>query len=552
MPQSIIKKEKREWWKEAVFYQIYPRSFLDTSGDGNGDLKGVIKKLDYLKDLGIGAIWISPIYASPMADNGYDISDYYAVNPMFGSMEDFELLLDGIHKRGMRLMMDLVVNHTSIEHPWFLESGSSRENPKRDWYIWRDGKNGQEPNNWASHFMSSAWEWDERTKQYYLHLFSKEQADLNWNNPEVKKEIFKMAGFWLSKGVDAFRMDMANYIMKAEGLPDAPRNNRDSRRYIHGEGLYANQAGMHELIRELKNKVLKPYGAVLFGEMYFLDPDTALEYVAYDKKEFDLTYQYEIVGARGDWKKAKESISLWYEKFKNKGWNSITFSNHDSPRPVSVFGDLNYHKESAECLATFLLTAPGTPFFLQGEEVGMTNVEYPDLSAYSDIEMKMKFKERVDCGEDPYWVFKDLVRWSRDNARTPMQWNGGRNAGFSEGTPWLGINPNYEAINVENNLSNPDSILNYYKKLISARRDHDALVYGDYIPLTPHDWETYAYRRQLGESSFLIILNTSPRQWNMEILKDLKAGYDLFLSNYVRNDLEESVLRPWEARIYRR
>jgi glycosidase len=340
-------------------------------------LKGIIQKLDYLKDLGIGAVWISPIYASPMADNGYDISDYYAIDPMFGNMEDFDRLVREIHKRGMKLMMDLVVNHTSIEHPWFVESRSSRDNPKRDWYIWRDGKDGQEPNNWASHFMNSAWEYDELTGQYYLHFFSKEQADLNWNNQEVKKEIFKMIRFWLERGVDAFRMDMANHLIKADGFPDAPRVNDDGRRYVHGEGLYANQPGMHELIKEMKKEVLDPFGAALFGEMYFLDPKTALEYVAYDKGEFDMTYQYEVVGARGDWRKAKESVRLWYEEFKDKGWNSITFSNHDSPRPIDIFGDSEAREASATCIATFLLTAPGTPFFLQGEEIGMTNIEYP-------------------------------------------------------------------------------------------------------------------------------------------------------------------------------
>jgi oligo-1,6-glucosidase len=360
----------KKWWKEAVCYQIYPRSFKDTNGDGNGDLMGIIEKLDYLHGLGIDAIWLSPIYASPMADNGYDISDYYAVNPMFGTMGDFEKLVKGLHLRGMKLMMDLVINHTSIQHPWFIESRTSVDNPKRDWYIWRGGQHGREPNNWACHFMTSAWEFDGRTGQYYLHMFSKEQADLNWQNEEVKNEIFRMIKFWLDKGVDAFRMDMANYLIKPEGFPDAPGKVGDQRVYVHGESLYANQPGMHELLSEMRTKVLDRYGAVLFGEMYFLTPQTALEYTAYEKSGLAMTYQYEIVGARGDWHEVKKSVRSWYNVFKGKASNSIAFSNHDSPRPVSIFGDdRNAPTESAKCLATFLLTAPGTPFFLQGEEL---------------------------------------------------------------------------------------------------------------------------------------------------------------------------------------
>ena len=546
--------KSKKWWKEAVFYQIYPRSFYDTNGDGNGDLQGIINKLDYIKDLGIDAIWISPIYASPMADNGYDISDYYSINPIFGSMDDFASLLNGIHDRGMKLMMDLVINHTSIEHPWFIESRSSRDNPKRDWYIWRDGKNGREPNNWASHFMGSVWERDEKTEQYYLHMFAKEQADLNWKNEEVKKEIFKMIRYWLDKGVDAFRMDMANYLIKAKGLPDAPEKKDEARPYVHGEGLYANQPGMHELISELREKVMDEYGAMLFGEMYFLSAKTALEYVAYDKREFDMTYQYEIVGARGDWEKVKESVRNWHKTFKGNAWNSITFSNHDSPRPVSIFGDdVDFWRESAKCIATFLLTAPGTPFFLQGEEIGMTNVEFPSLNDYDDIEMKSKYVERIKRGESPAYVFKDLIRWSRDNARTPMQWDKEKNAGFSKGKPWLKVNTNYQGVNVNSEKSNSDSVFRFCKDLIRFRQEDEAFVYGDYIPLTPDDWETYAYKRSLGGSTYIIILNTSPRQWNMKRIDELKLEHELLISNYTteQDSEDELILRPWESRVYR-
>lgn len=544
----------RQWWKEAVFYQIYPRSFYDTNGDGNGDLAGIIEKLDYLHDLGVDAVWLCPIYASPMADNGYDISDYYTVNPMFGTMADFEKLLAGLHKRGMKLMMDLVINHTSIKHPWFLESRSSLKNPKRDWYIWRYGRDGHEPNNWANHFMNSAWEFDEKTGQYYLHMFSKEQADLNWENAEMKEEIFRMIRFWLGKGVDAFRMDMGNYLMKAEGLPDAPRADGDTRPYIHGEGLYANQPGMPELISELHSEVLDYYGAVLFGEMYFLTPESALEYVGYDKKRMAMLYQYEIVGASGDWEKAKRSVRVWYEAFKDKAWNSITFSNHDSPRPVSIFGSENTRAESAKCLAAFLLTAPGTPFFLQGEELGMTNVKYPNLDDYSDVAMKERFAERTSRGEDPDLVFADLAHWSRDNARTPMQWNDETEAGFTTGHPWLGINPNYFEVNASVEKNDPDSVFNFYKELIPLRKKHKALIYGEYLPLTPDNWETYAYKRILKNDVYVIVLNTSPREWHMKVPDELKKRPKLLLSSYAEQDSdtqEEFFLRPWEARIYK-
>ncbi len=552
------KNEGAAWWKEAVFYQVYPRSFKDTTGDGNGDLGGIIEKLDYLHDLGVGAVWLSPIYASPMADNGYDISDYCSVNPMFGTMPDFEKLLEGLHSRGMKLMMDLVINHTSTLHPWFIESRSSLKNPKRDWYIWRDGKNGREPNNWACHFMTSAWELDEKTHQYYLHMFSKEQADLNWQNPEMKKEIFRTMEFWLEKGVDAFRMDMGNYLMKPEGLPDAPRKFGDNSPYVHGEGMYANQPGMHELITEIRTKILDPYKAVIFGEMYFLTPETALEYCGYDKNRLAMTYQYEVMSANGDWRKIKESVRQWHEVFKGKAWNSITFSNHDSPRLVSVFGDgHSASADSAKCLATFLMSAPGTPFFLQGEELGMTNVRYSKLEDYSDIEMKTKYAERTAHGEDPTYVFNDLARRSRDNARTPMQWSADSQSGFTTGHPWLGVNPNYSEINVASEEADSNSVLNFYKKLISLRRKHKALIYGEYIPLVPDDWETYAYKRVKGKEAYIIILNTSPRTWQMQRLADLKNRHKLLLSSRpltknLSGDTEEQLfLKPWEARIYK-
>lgn len=547
--------EGLKWWKEAVFYQIYPRSFNDTTGDGCGDILGIVQKLDYIKDLGVDALWISPMYTSPMVDNGYDVSDYDAINPMFGSLKDFDLLVEGLHSRGMKLMMDLVINHTSDQHPWFIESRSLRDNPKRDWYIWRDPKDdGSEPNNWASHFGNSAWKFDEKTGQYYLHYFAEGQPDLNWNNPEVKKEIFAMVKRWLDRGVDGFRMDMANALIKPEGLPDAPRRDGDTRTYLHGENLYANQPGMRELLGELHTQVIAPANAVLYGEMYFLDAHSSLDYVAYDKERVDMMYQYPVVDAHGDWARVKSSVREWSESFAGKAWNTITFSNHDSPRSVSMFGQEGQMRNvSAKMIATYLLTAPGTPFFLQGEELGMTNVEFESINEYTDVEMKDRLRERVGYGEDKYTVFKDLIRLSRDNARTPMQWTSDKNAGFTTGVPWLGVNDNHTHVNVADESTNPHSVLNYYKKMIALRKSHDAFVYGKFVPLTPDDWETYAYMRVLEDTSFIVIVNTSPREWKMERPKELPSDAELKVSNYlVQNDtLENLNLRPWEARVYK-
>ncbi len=545
---------KKAWWKEIVFYQIYPLSFLDTTNDGKGDLKGIIKKIPYLKNLGIGAIWISPIYTSPMVDNGYDISDYDSIDSIFGNMQDFEELIKVSKKANIKIMMDLVINHTSDKHPWFIESSKNRYNEKSDYYLWHDSKNGKEPNNWAADFGGSAWTWCESRQQYYLHLFSKHQPDLNWHNPKVKKEIFSSVEKWLKRGVSGFRMDMGNFLIKADGYPDAPKIHGDKRKFVHGEHLYANQPGIHKIIKELK-KILEPYNAILFGEMYFLTPKTSLDYVSYNRHEIDMIYQYPIMDARGNWTEVKKSISDYANTFSNIAWNTTTFSNHDSPRSISIYGDItNYHNKSAKCIMTFLLTVPGTPFFLQGEEIGMTNTEITSFSELTDIKMKGVYMDRISRGEDSNKVLKDLSWWNRDNARTPMQWSQEKYAGFSSVKPWLKVNPNYININVEKQKLDPNSILNYTKKLIKFRNNTKALQYGTFETLCPNDWVVYGFSRKLNDDEYIIVFNLSSNENNAPAFRGIKNNASrLVFSNYsVKYDvLDILYLKPWETRIYK-
>lgn len=551
-----MKNKNKYWWKECVFYQIYPLSFLDTNDDGKGDILGIIEKLPYLKDLGIGAIWISPIYKSPMVDNGYDIADYNSIDSTFGKMEDFNKLVNKCHELDIKIMMDLVINHTSIKHPWFKESRKSKINPKSDYYLWHDAVNGKEPNNWAADFGGSAWTWDKNRKQYYLHLFSKEQPDLNWHNPEVKKEIFSSIKKWLNKGVNGFRMDMGNFLFKAKDYPNALKKYpNDNRKFIHGEHLYANQPGIHKLIHEIKTKLLEPHDAILFGEMYFLTPETSLDYVSYKREEVDLLYQYPIMDSHGNWTEVKKQIRLYNESFGKKAWNSITFSNHDSPRSVSIYGDVNkFHEESAKCIMTFLLLAPGTPFFLQGEEIGMTNKEIKSKEELTDVKMKGVYNDRISNGEDPKKILKDLSWWNRDNARTPMQWSSQIYSGFSHVKPWLNVNPNYDKINVEKQSKNENSILNYTKKLIKLRNTTRALIYGKYTPLCPDNWTVYAISKKLDNEEYVTVFNLSSNENNiMAPNKIANNKGQLIISNYkVTYDvLDILYLKPWETRIYK-
>lgn len=548
---------KRKWWKEAVVYQVYLRSFYDSDGDGIGDLRGLTCKLDYIKHLGADVIWLNPVYKSPNDDNGYDISDYYDIMDEFGTLKDWEELLEEVHKRGMKLIMDLVVNHTSDEHPWFIESRGSKDSKKRDFYIWKEGKNGREPNNWESIFKGSAWEWDESTKEYYLHLFSRKQPDLNWRSPEVRREIFKMMKWWLDKGIDGFRMDVINAIAKAEGLPDAPAEAGDDKPYVSGMDMYFNQRGVHELIREMNREVLCKYDIMTVGETARVTPEEGILYVDEDRDELNMVFHFQI-HEMGEWDlvRFKEIQKKWYETLADKGWNSLYLNNHDQPRLVSRYGnDGEYRVESAKMLGTLLHTLQGTPYIYQGEEIGMTNTAFPDITYYNDIDTINTYNELVRKGRDPEEALKLLQPLSRDNARTPMQWSSEENAGFTAGKPWLGVNPNYTKINVFEALKNESSVFHYYKRLISLRKENLAIVYGNYLPILEKDDKIYAYLRCLDSDRLLIILNFSSETAAFELPGEVQYKYkELLISNYSVDEarqLDNLDLRPYEARVYR-
>ncbi|MGE5631121.1 MAG: glycoside hydrolase family 13 protein [Caulobacteraceae bacterium] len=540
---------ERKWWKEAVVYQVYLRSFYDSDGDGIGDLKGLISKLDYIKDLGADVIWLNPVYKSPNDDNGYDISDYYDIMDEFGTLTDWEELLKEVHQRGLKLIMDLVVNHTSDEHPWFIESRKSKNSRKRDYYIWKEAKNGKEPNNWKSIFQGPAWKWDENSQEYYLHLFSKKQPDLNWKNPEVRREIYAMMKWWLDKGIDGFRMDVINAIVKAENLPDVPSSGSID--------LYFNRPGVHELLQEMNREVLSKYDIMTVGETPRVTPEEGLLYVAQDRKELNMIFQFQIHEMKKwDLMKFKEIQKNWYKALESKGWNSIYLNNHDQPRQVSRYGnDREYRVESAKMLATLLHTLQGTPYIYQGEEIGMTNVAFPSIECYDDIDTVNRYNEMVREGKDPEEALKLLQALSRDNARTPMQWNSSRNAGFTSGKPWLGINPNYTDINVEEAQNDKNSILHYYRKLTKLRKDNLTVVYGNYEPILEENDKIYAYLRCMDSDRLLIILNFSNEIALFELPEAIiYHEKELLISNYdadVLQGLESVKLKPYEARVYR-
>ncbi|MGZ4111723.1 MAG: alpha-glucosidase, partial [Tumebacillaceae bacterium] len=426
---------KRVWWKEAVVYQVYWRSFYDSNGDGYGDMEGLIQKLDYIKSLGIDVIWLNPVYESPDLDNGYDISNYYGIMPKAGTMDTWERLVRATHERGMKLIMDLVVNHTSNQHPWFVESSASKDNPKRDWYIWRDGSDGQPPNNWRSYFAPSTWEYEAKTEQYYFHSFAVEQPDLNWENPEVRNEIYKMMRFWLDKGIDGFRMDVINLLKKIPGFPDAE----------HPEQInyLGNNPGIHDFLQEMNRAVLKDYDIMTVGEIPFVTPADGVLYVGEDRDELNTLFHFEVADDMPTWDllRFKEIQQRWYDGLQGRGWNSQFLNNHDHTRQVTRYGnDREYRVQSAKLLATMIHTLPGTPYVFQGEEIGMTGVRFASIDDYNDIAMKNKYHEEVAKGRDPQEVFASLLPLSRDNSRTPMQWNDQEHAGFTTGTPWIKVN----------------------------------------------------------------------------------------------------------------
>lgn len=549
---------ERAWWKEAVVYQIYPRSFMDSNGDGVGDLNGITSRLDYLKELGVDVIWLSPIYQSPNDDNGYDISDYRAIMKEFGTMEDFDRMIAGIHERGMRLVMDLVVNHTSDEHPWFLESRKSKDNPYRDYYIWREGKDGKVPNNWGSYFSGSAWQHDDATDMYYLHLFSKKQPDLNWENPKVREEVFSMMNWWCGeKGIDGFRMDVISLISKRPGLPDGPK----APEALYGYADCANGPRVHEFLKEMNEKVLSHYDLMTVGEAAGVTIDEAKKYAGFNEHELNMVFHFEHVGLdggeHGKWTDKrvplaafKKVMSDWQTELDGKAWNSLYLSNHDQPRSISRFGDDSpeYRVVCAKMLATCLHMMQGTPYVYQGEELGMTNMPFADISEVRDIDSINAYHEMSEAG---LISKEDMMRFirlkGRDNARTPMQWDDSENAGFTTGTPWIGVNPNYRTINAKAALADEDSVFHYYQKLIALRKEQPILVYGHYTLLEPDHESLYVYTRTLEEQKMLVICNFTKEEVSYEIPAEF-GGAQVLISNYGRDGAEGTItLKAYEA-----
>ncbi len=547
---------ERAWWKEAVVYQIYPRSFMDSNGDGIGDLNGITSRLDYLKELGVDVLWLSPVYQSPNDDNGYDISDYQAIMEEFGTMEDFDRMLEEIHRRGMKLVMDLVVNHTSDEHAWFVESCKSKDNPYRDYYIWREGKDGKEPNNWGSCFSGSAWEYDDTTDMYYLHLFSRKQPDLNWDNPKVRDEVFRMMNWWCEKGIDGFRMDVISLISKKPGLPDGYQ----APGALYGDSGCANGPHVHEYLQEMNQKVLSHYDLMTVGECAGVTIEEAKKYANADGKELSMVFQFEHMeenGPRGKWtddrvqlKNFKKTMSKWQTELEGKAWNSLFLGNHDQARSVSRFGNDSpeYREVSAKMLVTCLHMMQGTPYVYQGEELGMTNCPFETLEDLRDIESINAFHELTGSGKvTPEDMMRYIRLRGRDNARTPMQWDDSANGGFTTGTPWIMVNPNYREINAKAEQEDPDSVFHYYQNIIGLRKKEPVMVYGSYQLLEPDSETLYVYTRTLGEEKLLVICNFTSDEETYRIPEEF-AEAGVLISNYHREQPEkEIVLQPYEA-----
>ena len=547
---------KKAWWKEAIVYQIYPRSFCDSNGDGIGDLNGITSKLDYLKELGIDVIWLSPVYKSPNDDNGYDISDYEDIMTEFGTMDDFDKMLAAAHERGIKIVMDLVVNHTSDEHPWFVESRSSKDNEKRDYYIWKEGKDGKEPTNWGSAFSGPAWKYDEKTDMYYLHLFSVKQPDLNWENPKVRKEVFDMMTRWCEKGIDGFRMDVISLISKPEGYPDAKVVG------LYGDmGICANGPKVHDYLKEMNEKVLSKFDIMTVGETAGVTLEEAKKYANTDGSELNMVFQFEHMdldgGEKFKWSTQpmplvplKENLTKWQKGLDGVAWNSLYFCNHDQPRIVSRLGDESdaYRELSAKCIATCLHMMQGTPYVYQGEELGMTNTVFNSVDDFRDLESINAYRELVESGlytdED---MFPKIAHKSRDNARTPMQWDASENAGFTTGKPWIAVNPNYKKINVADQLKREDSVFHYYQKLIRLRKENEIIVYGNYELLLPEDENIFAYIRTLDNQKLLVVCNFSKSEQKFDF-----SGYEnakVLISNYNRDAREDGILKPYEATV---
>ena len=550
---------EKKWCKESVVYQVYPRSFCDSNGDGIGDLNGITSKLDYLKELGIDVIWLSPVYQSPNDDGGYDISDYQAIMDEFGTMEDFDRLLAAAHERGIKIVMDLVVNHSSDEHKWFIESRKSVDNPYRDYYIWRPAKeDGSLPNNWGSCFSGPAWEYDKTTDMYYLHLFSKKQPDLNWENPVVRQEVYDMMNWWLEKGVDGFRMDVISLISKAPGLPDYEPESTGYAAYNAG----ANGPRVHEFLQEMREKALNNADTMTVGECAGVTLEEAKKYARSDGKELNMVFQFEHMEAdfdekTGKWttkkldlRVLKEILTRWQKGLEDIAWNSLYWENHDQPRSVSRFGNDSdqYREISAKMLATCVHMMQGTPYVYQGEELGMTNCPFNKLENLRDLESINAFHELTEQGKISEEDMLAAINYKgRDNARTPMQWDDSAYAGFSTAEPWIMVNPNYTKINAKDQVSREDSVFKYYQKLIRLRHNSDLIVYGTYDLILDDDKDIYAYTRTLGDEKLIVYCNFSENTREVELPEEFTNG-KIFISNYDDAAVNEKItLRPYEA-----
>ncbi len=553
------------WWKEVVAYQIYPRSFMDSNGDGIGDLQGMISRLDYVKDLGIDVIWICPMYKSPNDDNGYDISDYQDIMDEFGTMEDFNQLLEEVHRRGMKLIIDLVVNHTSDEHPWFVESRSSKDNPKRDWYIWRDAKptnalkSTNDPNNWESIFGGSAWEFDEATGQYYMHLFSRKQPDLNWENTEVRGAIYDMINWWLGRGIDGFRVDAITHIKKEPGLKDMP--NPKGLTHVPAYPKIMNIPGIMDMISDIDKHTFSNYPIMTVGEASGVYAHNSHEWVGDELGKFDMIFQFEFktlwtqdLDLTLDVKGYKRILSKWQKALETKGWIALFIENHDMTRVVSSWGnDKEYRRESATAFGAMYFLMRGTPFIYQGQEIGMTNVQYPNIEDYNCVATKNMYNNRRDQGMSHEEIMPYVWTNCRDSSRTPMQWDATHNAGFSAGNPWLGMNANYTEINVAQQTNDPNSILNFYKKLIALRKSNALFSYGIYDLILKSHAQIYAYTRTLDNQVAVIISNLSATEAAYRYPKLKLSSEHLVLNNYdvePHQNVSTIRLKPYETRVY--
>lgn len=548
---------EKKWWQKSVVYQIYPRSFQDSNGDGIGDIPGITSRLEYIRDLGADVIWLSPVYQSPNDDNGYDISDYRAIMTEFGTMEDFDRMLEKAHSLGLRIVMDLVVNHTSDEHAWFVDSRSSKESKYRDYYIWKEGKDGGAPSNMGSAFGGSAWEKDEKTGMYYMHLFTKKQPDLNWDNPKVRDEVFDMMTWWLDKGIDGFRMDVISLISKDPAFPDYPA---DATGYSHHRYV-ANGPREHEYLQEMNRRVLSGYDIITVGETAGVTLEEAKKYANLDGSELNMVFQFEHMyvdsdpvtdkwtDARLELPKLKEVMSRWQTGLDGVAWNSLYWDNHDQPRIVSRWGNdaPKWRALSAKMLALCLHMMQGTPYIYQGEELGMTNYPWKSVDEFQDIDSWNNYNELVGKGlMTPEDGFRALCARSRDNARTPMQWDDTPNAGFSTGKPWMAVNPNYTEINAAAQVGDPDSVFAFYRELIRLRKEMDVIVYGSYQLLCPDDPDLYVYTRTLGQDKLLVVCNFSENERSFA-LPEAFAGGKILISNYRKEREAGAAVRPYEA-----